>query len=77
VSSPAEVELAAELLSALARKGARILSFGGSMRVFLAVEPCDIRKGFEGLHGSYASVCWRMPGAERNGASAPCIPASA
>jgi transposase len=27
-----------------------MLSFTGSLRVFLAVEPCDMRKGFEGLH---------------------------
>lgn len=28
-----------------------MLSFTGSLRVFLAVEPCDMRKGFEGLSG--------------------------
>jgi transposase len=28
-----------------------VLSFAGSLRVFLAVEPCDMRKGFEGLLG--------------------------
>ena len=28
-----------------------MLSFAGSVRVFLAVEPCDLRKGFEGLLG--------------------------
>ena len=28
-----------------------MLSFTGSLRVFLAVEPCDMRKGFDGLHG--------------------------
>jgi transposase len=27
-----------------------MLSFTGSLRVFLAVEPCDMRKGFEGLN---------------------------
>jgi hypothetical protein len=26
-----------------------VLSFSGSLRVFLAVAPCDMRKGFEGL----------------------------
>jgi transposase len=28
-----------------------VLSFAGSLRVFLAVEPTDMRKGFEGLLG--------------------------
>jgi len=28
-----------------------MLSFLGSLRVFVAVEPCDLRKGFNGLHG--------------------------
>ena len=28
-----------------------MLSFTGSLRVFLAVEPCDMRKGFNGLLG--------------------------
>jgi transposase len=28
-----------------------VLSFAGSVRVFLAVEPIDMRKGFEGLSG--------------------------
>ena len=28
-----------------------MLSFTGSLRVFLAVEPADMRKGFEGLQG--------------------------
>ncbi|MEO6751101.1 MAG: IS66 family insertion sequence element accessory protein TnpB [Chthoniobacteraceae bacterium] len=27
-----------------------MLNFAGALRVFLAVEPCDMRKGFEGLH---------------------------
>ncbi len=27
-----------------------MLSFTGSLRVFLCVEACDMRKGFEGLH---------------------------
>lgn len=28
-----------------------MLSFTGSLKVFLAVEPCDLRKSFNGLHG--------------------------
>lgn len=28
-----------------------MLSFTGSLRVFLSVEPCDMRKGFNGLLG--------------------------
>lgn len=27
-----------------------MLNFSGSLRVFVAVEPCDMRKGFNGLH---------------------------
>ena len=26
------------------------MSFAGSLKVFVAVEPCDMRKGFNGLH---------------------------
>lgn len=28
-----------------------MLSFSGSLRVFVALESCDMRKGFEGLSG--------------------------
>ncbi|HEV7928281.1 MAG TPA: IS66 family insertion sequence element accessory protein TnpB [Verrucomicrobiae bacterium] len=28
-----------------------MLSFSGSLKVFVAVEACDLRKGFNGLHG--------------------------
>jgi transposase len=28
-----------------------MLSFSGSLKVLLAVEPCDLRKSFNGLHG--------------------------
>ena len=27
-----------------------MLSFSGSLKVFVALEPCDLRKSFEGLH---------------------------
>lgn len=27
-----------------------MLTFAGSLRVFVALDPCDMRKGFEGLH---------------------------
>ena len=31
-----------------------MLSFSGSLRVFVAVEACDMRKGFNGLHALVA-----------------------
>ena len=33
-----------------------MLSFSGSLRVFVAVEACDMRKGFEGLSALVGSV---------------------
>ena len=33
-----------------------MLSFSGSLRVFVAVEACDMRKGFEGLSAVVGSV---------------------
>jgi len=42
-----------------------MLSFTGSLRVFLCVEPCDMRKGFEGLH---ALVSERLKEDVRSGA---------
>jgi len=27
-----------------------VLNFTGSLKVFVALEPCDMRKGFNGLH---------------------------
>src|SRR4030095_8641830 len=39
-----------------ARVGAGMLSFSGSLRVFVAVEACDMRKGFEGLSALVGSV---------------------
>lgn len=31
-----------------------MLSFSGSLKVFVAVEACDMRKGFNGLHALVA-----------------------
>ena len=31
-----------------------VLSFSGSLRVFVALEPCDMRKGFNGLEALVA-----------------------
>ena len=33
-----------------------MLSFTGSLRVFVAVEPCDMRKGYEGLTAMVGEV---------------------
>ena len=33
-----------------------MLSFPGSLRVFVAVEPCDMRKGYDGLSAQAAEV---------------------
>jgi transposase len=31
-----------------------MLSFSGSLKVFVALEACDLRKGFNGLHALVA-----------------------
>lgn len=33
-----------------------MLSFSGSLKVFLAVEPCDLRKGFQGLQAMVSEL---------------------
>ena len=42
-----------------------MLSFSGSLKVFVAVEACDMRKGFNGLH---AAVTERLGEDPRGGA---------
>ena len=47
-----------------------MLSFSGSLKVFVAVQPCDMRKGFNGLHGL---VTERLGEDPRQGALFVCI----
>lgn len=42
-----------------------MLSFSGGLRVFVAMDPCDMRKGFNGLH---ALVTERLGEEPRHGA---------
>lgn len=42
-----------------------MLTLSGSLRVFLALEPCDMRKSFDGLH---AEVVGRLGDDPRSGA---------
>lgn len=38
-----------------------MLSFTGSLKVFLAVEPCDLRKSFNGLHARVTETLGEDP----------------
>jgi len=38
-----------------------MLSFTGGLKVFLAVEPCDLRKSFNGLHAIVTETLGENP----------------
>ena len=46
-----------------------MLSFSGALRVFVAIDPCDMRKGFNGLH---ALVTERLAEDPRGGSLFVC-----
>jgi hypothetical protein len=54
-----------------------MLSFSGSLQIFVALEPCDLRKSFEGLYALVSERLGEDPGRERSFYSATVrIPAS-
>ena len=38
-----------------------MLSFSGSLKIFVLVEPCDMRKGFNGLYGMVSTTFGEDP----------------
>jgi hypothetical protein len=42
-----------------------MISFSGSFRIFLLVDSCDIRKGFNGLYGLVSSSFGEDPWSRR------------
>jgi hypothetical protein len=52
--------LAAELIVDRAPWIEAMISFSGSLKIFLLVDCCDMRKGFNGLYGLLAVVSEKL-----------------